>query len=98
VSSSFRLHGVHVPRDAWMQAATGQAVPSMRDLQPADLLFFSDEPDGKITHVAISLGGMKVVHLALGRGGYAVDDLDGSDEYTSLLIKRFRFARRILTD
>jgi hypothetical protein len=37
------------------------------------------------------------VHLALGRGGYAVDDLDGGDDYTSLLLERFRFARRILS-
>jgi hypothetical protein len=98
VSSSFQLHGVKVPRDAWMQAATGKPVDSIRDLMPADLLFFSDEPDGKITHVAISLGGMRVVHLALGRGGYAVDDLESGDEYTDLLVKRFRFARRILSD
>jgi len=98
VSSSFHLHGVHVPRDAWMQAMTGEPVASMQDLQPADLLFFSDESDGKITHVAISLGGMRVVHLALGRGGYAVDDLESGDEYTDLLLKRYRFARRILSD
>jgi hypothetical protein len=98
VSSSFHLHGVNVPRDAWMQAMTGEPVGAMKDLQPADLLFFSDEADGKITHVAISLGGMKVVHLALGRGGYAVDDLSAGDEYTDLLLKRFRFARRILVD
>jgi cell wall-associated NlpC family hydrolase len=96
VSSSFHLHGVEVPRDAWMQAKTGEAVESMDDLRPADLLFFSDEPDGKITHVAISLGGMRVVHLALGRGGYAVDDLSSGDEYTDLLLKRYRFARRVL--
>ncbi|MDP9204878.1 MAG: C40 family peptidase [Gemmatimonadota bacterium] len=96
VSSSFQLHGVNVPRDAWMQAMSGEAVASMRDLRAADLLFFSDEPDGKITHVAISLGGMRVVHLALGRGGHAVDDLESGDEYTDLLLKRFRFARRIL--
>jgi hypothetical protein len=96
VSSSFHLHGVNVPRDAWMQATTGEPVESMRDLRPADLLFFSDEPDGKVTHVAISLGGMKVVHLALGRGGYAVDDLWSGDEYTDLLLKRFRFGRRVL--
>jgi hypothetical protein len=96
VSSSFHLHGVDVPRDAWMQAMTGSPVGSMRDLRPADLLFFSDDPDGKITHVAISLGGMQVVHLALGRGGYAVDDLESGDEYTDLLTKRYRFARRIL--
>jgi cell wall-associated NlpC family hydrolase len=80
-----------------MQATAGKAVRSMRDLRPADLLFFSDEPDGKITHVAIALGGMKVVHLALGRGGYAVDDLSSGDEYTDLLVKRYRFARRILS-
>jgi len=96
VSSSFQMHGVKVPRDAWMQAMTGQPVASMKELRPADLLFFSDDPEGKITHVAISLGGMRVVHLALGRGGYAVDDLEKGDEYTSLLVKRFRFARRIL--
>src|SRR5258705_8031217 len=96
VSSSFRLHGVHVPRDAWMQAMTGSPVESMRDLLPADLLFFSDDAEGKITHVAISLGGMRVVHLALGRGGYAIDDLSSGDEYTELLVKRFRFAGRIL--
>jgi gamma-D-glutamyl-L-lysine dipeptidyl-peptidase len=98
VSSSFHLHGVHVPRDAWMQAMTGDPVASMKALRPADLLFFSDEPEGKITHVAISLGGMQVVHLALGRGGYAVDDLEAGDEYTDLLLKRFRFGRRILSD
>jgi len=98
VSSSFHLHGVRVPRDAWMQAATGAPIDSIDDLQAADLLFFSDEPEGKITHVAISLGGKRVVHLALGRGGYAVDDLDGHDEYTSLLLSRYRFARRILVD
>ncbi|HEX9310842.1 MAG TPA: SH3 domain-containing C40 family peptidase [Gemmatimonadaceae bacterium] len=98
VSSSFHLHGVHVPRDAWMQAMTGSPVESMSELRPADLLFFSDEPpDGKITHVAISLGGTRVVHLALGRGGYAVDDLQSGDEYTDLLLKRFRFGRRILS-
>jgi hypothetical protein len=97
VSSSFHLHGVEVPRDAWMQARTGMPVESMDDLRPADLLFFSDDLEGKITHVAISLGGMRVVHLALGRGGYAVDDLESGDEYTELLLKRYRFARRVLS-
>jgi len=96
VSSSFHLHGVNVPRDAWMQATTGEPVEGIRHLRPADLLFFSDEPDGKITHVAISLGGTRVVHLALGRGGYAVDDLESGDEYTDLLLMRYRFGRRVL--
>jgi len=96
VHSSFHLHGVHVPRDAWQQAATGKAVETIGDVRPGDLLFFSDEPLGKITHVAISMGATRVVHLALGRGGYAVDDLKSGDEYTNLLLERFRYARRIL--
>ena len=96
VHSSFHLHGVHVPRDAWQQATTGEPVEEIEDVRPADLLFFSDEPDGKITHVAISMGGTRVVHLALGRGGFAVDDLNSGDDYTNLLLERFRFARRIL--
>jgi hypothetical protein len=96
VQSSFRLHGIHVPRDAWQQATAGVPIEAMSNAVPADLLFFSDEPDGKITHVAISLGGTRVVHQALGRGGYAVDDLESGDEYTTLLLERFRFARRIL--
>ena len=96
VHSSFHLHGVHVPRDAWQQATTGKPVESIDEVRPGDLLFFSDEPSGKITHVAISMGGSRVVHLALGRGGYAVDDLKSGDAYTNLLLERFRFARRVL--
>ena len=97
VHSSFHLHGVHVPRDAWQQATTGDPVEKIGDVRPGDLLFFSDEPSGRITHVAISMGGTRVVHLALGRGGFAVDDLESGDEYTNLLLQRFRFARRILS-
>ncbi|MBA3467846.1 MAG: C40 family peptidase, partial [Gemmatimonadaceae bacterium] len=32
VQSSFRLHGVGLPRDAWMQAGTGEPVEGMTDL------------------------------------------------------------------
>jgi hypothetical protein len=96
VQSSFALHGVGLPRDAWQQASVGaDAGPDLAAHQPADLLFFSDRQDGRITHVAISLGEMRLVHLALGRGGYAVEDLrDEGDAYVRKLHERFRFARR----
>lgn len=98
VQSSFALHGVHVPRDAWMQASAGSALGlDFAGLQPADLLFFSEEPTAKISHVAISLGGSRVVHQALGRGGHALDDLESEEEYTTLLRGRLRAARRILS-
>lgn len=96
--ASFALHGVHLPRDAWMQACAGEELPSdFAILEAGDLLFFSDEPEARISHVAISLGGSRVVHQALGRGGHAVDDLQSDEEYTTLLRGRLRCARRVLS-
>jgi len=98
VQSVFALHGVSLPRDAWQQARAGR--DAGRDLlatNAADLLFFSDRPDAHITHVAIALGDRRLVHLALGRGGYAVERLDEErDEYVRKLGTRFLFARSVL--
>jgi hypothetical protein len=98
VQSSFGLHGVHLPRDAWQQASQGvpgEANPL--DAREGDLLFFSDRPDRHITHVAISLGGGGIVHLALGRGGFGIENLlDDSDRYVRTLLERFAVARRVL--
>ncbi len=98
VQTIFGLHGVPVPRDSSQQAGVGIPVDLAPEaLSPADLLFFSDRPDRRITHVAISLGGPRLVHLALGRGGYRVEDLtDDGDPYVRALVGRFLFARRML--
>jgi gamma-D-glutamyl-L-lysine dipeptidyl-peptidase len=98
VQSVFALHGRPLPRDAWQQASEG--VPgesSPLDAHEGDLLFFSDRADHHVTHVAIALGGGGIVHLALGRGGFAVEDLRaGKDPYVSALVERFVGARRVL--
>lgn len=97
VQSVFALHGIQLPRDAWQQARAG--CDAGRDILaacPGDLLFFSDRPDGHITHVALALGDRRLVHLALGRGGHAVEDLDGDDGYVRKLLSRFLFARSVL--
>jgi hypothetical protein len=98
VQSIFALHGVSLPRDAWQQARIGEeAGRDITAARAADLLFFSDRPDGHITHVAIAIGDRRIVHLALGRGGYAVECLDDPcDEYVAKLRERFLFARRVL--
>jgi gamma-D-glutamyl-L-lysine dipeptidyl-peptidase len=98
VQTAFWLHGVPMPRDAWQQAETGHdAGASISRYQPADLLFFSDRADRRITHVGIALGGERMVHLALGRGGYAVERLDATDDpYVTALMTRFVSARRVL--
>lgn len=98
VQSIFALHGVSLPRDAWQQGEAGD--PGAEELGAArvgDLLFFSDRPDGRITHVGLALGGMRMAHVALGRGGFAIERLDdGRDPYVAGLVERFRFARRPL--
>lgn len=98
VQSCFALHGLLLPRDAWQQASQG--VPgeeSPLEAREGDLLFFSDRDDRRVTHVAISIGGSEIVHLALGRGGYAIDRLDDDrDPYLRSLCERFAFARRVL--
>jgi len=97
VQTVFALHGVQLPRDAWQQARVGRdAGRDIAATRAADLLFFSDRPDAHITHVAIALGGHRVVHLALGRGGYAVERLDNRDGYVAKLKSRFLFARSVL--
>ncbi len=98
VQASFALHGVHLPRDAWMQAQAGEPLPNdLSKFESGDLLFFSDDPDSRISHVAMSLGGSRVVHQALGRGGHAVDDLESEEEYSTVLRGRLRCARRVLS-
>jgi hypothetical protein len=98
VQSVFGLHGVQLRRDAWQQAQQGEpGSPELLDAEQGDLLFFSDRVDGHITHVAISLGSRRLVHLALGRGGYAVERLDDeNDPYVQKLRERFVHARRVL--
>lgn len=94
----FGLHGVALPRDASQQATQGAPLPDGSGaLSAADLLFFSDRSDGRITHVAVALDAARVAHLALGRGGHHVEPWTGeADGYTIALRGRFRFARRVL--
>lgn len=98
VQAVFSLHGLQLRRDAWQQAEQG--VPGSDDIMAADtgdLLFFSDRVDAHITHVALALGGRRLVHLALGRGGYAIERLDDTrDAYVAKLRDRFVCARRVL--
>jgi len=97
VQSCFRLHGRLTPRDAWQQFSLGtDAGTDLAALESGDLLFFSDRADRRITHVGISLGEMRMVHLAIGRGGYAIERLDDRDDpYVGKLLERFVGARRV---
>jgi gamma-D-glutamyl-L-lysine dipeptidyl-peptidase len=97
VQSIFALHGVGLPRDAWQQSLLGRSAGrDILALGLADLLFFSDRDDQWITHVGLSLGARRMAHVALGRGGYALEQLDEpNDPYVRKLRERFLFGRRV---
>ena len=98
VQRIFLLHGVALPRDAWQQAAFGAtvSVDAAASHAPADLLFFSDRADQRITHVGVALGDGRMVHSALWRGGTAIEQMNAADEYTARLRAQCVAVQRIL--
>src|SRR5690606_4200104 len=94
------MHGIALPRDSDLQAATRTGIdvgPGLDALHPGDLLSFA-EPAARVSHVAISLGGSAIIHSALGNGGVAVNHLDGTLEIERRLAEMFVSARRMLPD
>jgi cell wall-associated NlpC family hydrolase len=98
VQTVFGMHGIALPRDARQQAELGRALELGTDKwRPGDLLFFSDRADGRITHVALVAPSHRLMHVAIGRGGFAVEHIDETtDPYTVALMGRLRGARRLL--
>jgi cell wall-associated NlpC family hydrolase len=68
-----RLAGITLPRDADMQFDAGQPVEF--PYRPGDLLFFGEGDRRKITHVAVSLGGWRILHSSRSRNGVYQDDV-----------------------
>jgi gamma-D-glutamyl-L-lysine dipeptidyl-peptidase len=73
--------GVHIPRDADQQFRAGKLVKGTP--RPGDLLFFggddsnlADARHGRITHVAISLGGDDLIHANGGSWNIAYNSLN----------------------
>lgn len=92
--------GVWLPRDAEEQAIVGQIVAFDSDIekyaQAGDLIFFVNDR-GKINHVAVSLGGNKVLHSS-GRPGVHEATLDASSEENSNSMRdRVLWVRRVMT-
>ncbi|MCX7717931.1 MAG: C40 family peptidase [Candidatus Sumerlaeaceae bacterium] len=94
----FRSRGIVLPRDAVQQAIVGQIVAWGRDVvtdaQPGDLIFFVSE-QGRVSHVAISLGGGQIVHSS--RDRVKLGTLDDREDETDArsLAERALFARRV---
>ena len=95
----FALHGVALPRDAWQQALVGASLltGAADKHAPADLLYFSDRDDQRITHVGLALGDGRMVHSALRRGGIAIEQLDATDDYVVRLRAQCVGVRRVVS-
>ncbi len=98
VQQVYALHGVALPRDAWQQALLGDAVAlgDLTTLSPADLLFFSDRDDRRVTHVGVALSDGQMAHSALRRGGIAIEALGTDDPYVARLRVQCTGVRRLL--
>ncbi|WP_158059112.1 C40 family peptidase [Halorussus halophilus] len=86
---AYHRHGVDLPRDADLQRRIGEAV-DRAELAPGDLLFFPG-------HVALSLGGERILHAEGDAGEVVVDSLDpAADWYNERLDEGFESAKRLL--
>ncbi len=84
----YRLAGIALPRDSYQQqAASSPVAPQVSDwrqLQPGDLLFFS-EKGKRATHTGIYIGEGKFIHSSGHNKGIAENNLLGESEYEQFL-------------
>ncbi len=72
--SVFKHFGIKLPRGGGSQAKVGVKVPFSK-LEPGDLVFYSNGGK-KITHVAIYIGGGKIVHARTPKEGIGINSVN----------------------
>jgi len=87
--TSYRVHGITIPRDADQQFQVGTPV-TVEELEPGDLLFFGDTKD-EITHVGMYMGDGKFIHASGSLGGVTITKID-HPKYSAI----FQGARRMI--
>jgi len=68
----FKIAGIHIPRDASMQAKLGEDIHFISDAMPGDLLFF-DNNEGDIVHTGILFKPDLILHAS---GRVKIDKAD----------------------
>ena len=74
----FKLQGIHLRRDAWMQAEQGKTIDFISEVKLGDLAFFDNE-EGRITHVGIMLNASQIIHAS---GRVKIDRIDSEGIYS----------------
>ncbi len=88
----FRRLGLSLPREAGSQMAAGTRV-AREQLRPGDLVFFSTDGRGTVSHVGIYLFGGEFIHASSGRGRVTTSTM--SQGYYG---RRFVGAARVLSE
>jgi gamma-D-glutamyl-L-lysine dipeptidyl-peptidase len=99
IQSVFWIHGIAMPRDSDMQALIGAAVEpgeGFRRIRSGDLLFFAER--GRVNHVAISVGGSRIIHASASNAAVDVNDMVGNTAAERHLHETFSGVRRVLPD
>lgn len=107
--TAYYMNGIIIPRDASQQVLAGQAIDilsadtldtqkALRNLRPADLLFFASgenrESDARITHVALYLGNGEFIHSA---GTVRINSMiSGTLNYSDFQTRTLVAARRYI--
>ena len=88
----FSQLGIILPRTSRDQARVGERIPAeIHVIEAGDLLVFED--DGGINHVAIYVGGNRIIHSSETGGGVGYDDL--SSERGRWFLERMVGVRRV---
>lgn len=107
--TAYYMNGIIIPRDASQQMLAGEHIDilsddtldtekALRNLRPADLLFFASgenrKPDARITHVALYLGDGEFIHSA---GTVRINSmLSGAANYGDFQTRTLVAARRYI--
>jgi len=79
VQAVLRTQGIHLKRDASLQASQGTAVDFLTEARLGDLAFF-DNAEGRITHVGIMLDNQSIIHAS---GRVKIDRIDDEGIYVA---------------
>ena len=95
IQYAYARHGIRLPRTSRDQARSGSLVtPVVEALQPGDILLFSAEPGGGVTHVGMYVGEQTFIHSS--NTGVKLSRLEPHDPDGAWWVSRLVGARRIV--
>jgi cell wall-associated NlpC family hydrolase len=95
VQWAYAQHGIRLPRMSRDQARSGNEItPLVAALQPGDILLFSAQPGGGVTHVGLYVGEQTFIHSS--NNGVKLSRLEVLDPDGAWWVQRWVGARRLV--